>query len=142
MLDDSVLGLTSADAGSMGGWTTFRAASGSKPRPSPTGTSAPAYEATSLPRPASFCGLHLVHVVSTWLPQLIGARADSGNESRGLTAFALARLVGELAVTLVPLARRAASAAVLLAAGASHRPADYLRWAASRMGAFAAPYPR
>ncbi|WP_167444282.1 MFS transporter [Streptomyces diastatochromogenes] len=56
-------------------------------------------------------------------PWLIGALADSGNESWGFTTFALAGLVGAVAIALVPLARRigrsGAPATVALAAGAS-----------------------
>ncbi|MFD5793395.1 MFS transporter [Streptomyces diastatochromogenes] len=56
-------------------------------------------------------------------PWLIGALADSGNESWGFTTFALAGLVGAVAIALVPLARRigrsGAPATVRLAAGAS-----------------------
>ncbi|MCZ0984955.1 MFS transporter [Streptomyces diastatochromogenes] len=61
-------------------------------------------------------------------PWLIGALADSGNESWGFTTFALAGLVGAVAIALVPLARRigrsGAPATVALAAGASPRRAD------------------
>ncbi|MEU6381610.1 aromatic acid/H+ symport family MFS transporter [Streptomyces sp. NPDC046909] len=39
-------------------------------------------------------------------PWLIGALADSGNQSWGFTTFALAGLVGAIAIALVPLARR------------------------------------
>ncbi|MFE1884615.1 MFS transporter [Streptomyces diastatochromogenes] len=56
-------------------------------------------------------------------PWLIGALAASGNESWGFTTFALAGLVGAVAIALVPLARRigrsGAPATVRLAAGAS-----------------------
>jgi AAHS family benzoate transporter-like MFS transporter len=40
-------------------------------------------------------------------PWLIGALATNGNESWGFTTFALAGLVGAVAIALVPLARRA-----------------------------------
>ncbi|MEU9337690.1 MFS transporter [Streptomyces sp. NPDC048290] len=40
-------------------------------------------------------------------PSLIGALAAGGNESWGFTTFALAGLVGAVAIALVPLARRA-----------------------------------
>ncbi|TRO57528.1 MFS transporter [Streptomyces sp. IB201691-2A2] len=39
-------------------------------------------------------------------PWLIGALANSGNQSWGFTTFALAGLLGALAIALVPLARR------------------------------------
>jgi len=39
-------------------------------------------------------------------PWLIGALATNGNESWGFTTFALAKLVGAVATSLVPVARR------------------------------------
>jgi AAHS family benzoate transporter-like MFS transporter len=57
-------------------------------------------------------------------PWLIGTLATNGNESWGFTTFALAGLVGAVAISLVPLARRTgrtpapAQAAVTVAAGA------------------------
>ncbi|MFE2065174.1 hypothetical protein ACFXDH_22725 [Streptomyces sp. NPDC059467] len=44
-------------------------------------------------------------------PRLVGALADSGHDDRGFTAFALAGIRGAIAITLVPLARRAAHGA-------------------------------
>jgi len=57
-------------------------------------------------------------------PWLIGTLATNGNESWGFTTFALAGLVGAVAISLVPLARRTgrtpapAQAAVTVVAGA------------------------
>ncbi|WP_432189663.1 MFS transporter [Streptomyces sp. Tue6028] len=57
-------------------------------------------------------------------PWLIGTLAGNGNESWGFTTFALAGLLGAVAIVLVPLARRAGRSGASTSAPLTTAPAD------------------